>query len=45
MKNFTSGTFVQQGDYKSFQPHPINRLWVVNDTDIQRLLDQANRVL
>ncbi len=45
MKNFTSGTFVQQGDYRSFQPHPINRFWVVDDTNIQRLLDQANLAL
>ena len=43
MKNFKAGEYVSQGHYKSFQPMPINRQWVLDDMDLQRLLDQANR--
>jgi Fic family protein len=43
MKNFKSGTYIQQGYYKSFQPNPINRLWTVDNMEIQKLLEQANR--
>jgi len=45
MKNFKSGTYIQQGYYKSFQPSPINRLWTLENMEIQQLLDQANREL
>lgn len=45
MKKFISGTYIQQTDYKSFQPNPINRSWVVDDMEIQKLLDIANREL
>jgi len=43
MKNFTAGTYTQQGYYKSFQPNPINRLWTLENMEIQKLLEQANR--
>ena len=43
MKNFTAGTYIQQGFYKSFQPNPINRLWTLENMEIQKLLEQANR--
>lgn len=43
MKNFKAGEYIQQGHYKSFQPTPINRQWLLDDMELQRLLDQANR--
>jgi Fic family protein len=45
MKNFQSGRFVQQAHYKSFQPSPINRAWVVDDMGLLQLLGQADREL
>lgn len=45
MKNFKSGTYIQQGYYKSFQPNGINRLWTLENMEIQKLLEQANREL
>lgn len=45
MKNFKSGKYIQQGYYKSFQPNPINRLWTLDNMEIQKLLEQANREL
>lgn len=45
MKNFQSGRFVQQAHYKSFQPNPINRAWVVDDMSLLQLLGQADREL
>jgi Fic family protein len=45
MKNFQSGRFVRQANYKSFQPNPINRAWVVDDMALLQLLGQADREL
>jgi len=45
MKNFQSGRFVQQAHYKSFQPNPINRAWIVDDMSLLQLLGQADREL
>jgi len=45
MKNFQSGRFVQQAHYKSFQPNPISRAWVLDDMDLLKLLGQADREL
>lgn len=45
MKNFQAGYFVQQARYKSFQPNPINRAWVVDDMSLLQLLGQADREL
>lgn len=45
MKTFESGRYVQQDDYKSFQPNPINREWVVDDMGLLQLLGQADREL
>ncbi len=45
MKAFVSGRYVQQDDYKSFQPNPINREWVVDDMGLLQLLGQADREL
>jgi len=45
MKTFKSGRLVQQAHYKSFQPNPINRPWVVDDMALLHLLGQADREL
>ncbi len=45
MKDFDAGTYVSQGGYKSFQPAPINRPWVLRDMEVQQLLSQADRQL
>lgn len=45
MKKFQSGRLVQQAHYKSFQPSPINRAWVVDDMALLQLLGQADREL
>ena len=45
MKQFKAGRWVQQAHYKSFQPNPINRAWVVDDMALLQLLGQADREL
>lgn len=45
MKSFKGGTQIDQGYYKSFQPNPINREWLVEDPEIQNLLSVADRQL
>lgn len=45
MKNFQAGQSVQQTHYKSFQPNPINRAWVMDDMALIQLLGQADREL
>jgi len=45
MKHFQSGRLVQQAHYKSFQPNPINRAWVLDDMALLQLLGQADREL
>ena len=45
LRHFQAGRFVQQAHYKSFQPNPINRAWVVDDMALLHLLGQADREL
>lgn len=45
MKNFTSGTYKQQYQYKSFSPSTINRDFDWEDKKITVLLEQAMRFL
>ena len=45
MKKFQAGHTVQQGHYKSFQPNPINRAWVLDNMALIQLLGQADREL
>ena len=45
MKKFQAGRTVQQGHYKSFQPNPINRAWVLDNMELIQLLGQADREL
>jgi Fic family protein len=45
VKDFEAGTYIRQGSYKSFQPTPINRPWVVDDMEVQQRLSEADRKL
>jgi len=45
VKDFTAGTYISQGSYKSFQPAPLNRSWTVDNMEVQQLLSQADRKL
>ncbi len=45
MKDFTAGTYVSQGYYKSFQPTLINRQWHLDNMEVIRLLGKADRDL
>jgi len=45
VRDFDAGTYIRQGSYKSFQPTPINRPWVVDDMEVQQLLSKADRKL
>ena len=45
MKIFQAGRYVQQGHYKSFQPNPINRAWMLDNMELIQLLGQADREL
>jgi len=45
MKSFQSGRYIQQGHYKSFQPSPINRAWLLDNMELIQLLGQADRDL
>lgn len=45
MKNFNSGTYINQGTYKSFQPETINKPWVIEDMELLSLLSKADRQL
>ncbi|MDR2972748.1 MAG: Fic family protein [Bacteroidales bacterium] len=45
MKNFNSGTIINQGYYNAFIPNIINREWVLDNIDVQYLLSHADRLL
>lgn len=45
MKNFRSGTTVDHGYYKSFEPEKIHRSWYLDDMDIIERLSRADRHL
>lgn len=45
MKDYKSGTYLNQGYYKSFQPTLINRQWIIDDMEVLQLLGQADREL
>ncbi len=45
MNHFTSGSYSDQGFYKSFQPTFINREWSVDDIEVISLLSRADRML
>jgi len=45
MKSFKSGVYVNQGTYKSFQPNPLCRNWVIDNMQVLSLLSKADRFL
>jgi len=45
LKEFKSGTYRQQDQYKSFTPSPINHSWVWSNPKINTLLEEANHKL
>lgn len=45
MQNFKSGTYIDQGYYKSFSPSFINHPWVIEDMELVTLLSKADRML
>jgi Fic family protein len=45
MKNFKAGRYQSQGYYKSFEPSPINRAWLIDDPEVLCLLSKADRAI
>src|SRR5690554_8168892 len=45
MEKFISGTYINQGYFKSFQPNLINRNWEVSNMEVISLLSKADRQL
>lgn len=45
MRNFKSGTYINEGYYKSFHPNIINREWNFDDMSLITLLSKADRML
>lgn len=45
LKNFKSGVFIQQKEYKSFLPEKINHEWIISSPPVNKLLAEANRLL
>jgi Fic family protein len=45
MQSFKSGTYINQGHYKSFQPENINKKWLLEDMELIQLLSKADRQL
>ena len=45
MKTFKAGNRINQGTYKSFQPHKINKEWKIDNMELLNLLSQADRQL
>lgn len=45
MKNFKSGTLINQGFYRSFQPELINKQLLIDNMEVLELLSKADREL
>ena len=45
IKDFTSGKFVTQNRYKSFQPEKINLEWVTSSPKLQTVMSEADRLI
>lgn len=45
MKKFKSGTYINQGYYRSFQPDLINKQMLIDNMEVIQLLSQADREL
>ena len=44
-KQFKSGAYIKQLEYKSFRPEPINHTWTWDDAKVNVLLEDATRSL
>jgi Fic family protein len=45
LKNYKSGTYQKQLEYKSFLPSPINQEWKISDPEVIDLLSVADRAI
>src|SRR5712672_1186175 len=45
LKDFKSGTYQPQFQYKSFMPARVNHVWIWDDPKINTLLEDATRAL
>ncbi len=45
IQHFSSGSFRDEFQYRTFQPSMVNHAWTVNDADLGTLLSQADRKL
>ena len=45
LKDFKSGTYTQQRQYRSFSPSPVNHTWIWSNPKINILLEEANHKL
>ncbi|MDD3308018.1 MAG: Fic family protein [Acetobacterium sp.] len=45
LERFKSGTYRDQGDFKSFCPSGINQMWTWEDSELNYLLAEANKEL
>ena len=45
MQDFKSGTYIDQGYYRSFSPTHINHQWEIADMELVTLLSKADRML
>ena len=45
LEEFISGTYTEEYQYKAFLPNPINEKWFWQDSEINMLLEEANRKL
>jgi len=45
LKDFTSGNYIKQIEYKSFSPEKINHEWIISTPEVNKLLAEANRLI
>lgn len=45
IKDYKSGQYIQQYEYKSFSPTSINHRWLIADPEVHALLSDADRTL
>ncbi|MBS1620008.1 MAG: Fic family protein [Bacteroidetes bacterium] len=45
LSRFKAGTSSKQNGYAAFIPEPVNHEWFINDAKVNRLLNDANRLL
>lgn len=45
IKDFISGKFIDQLEYRSFSPNKINKEWIISNPEVNSLLSEANRLI